>query len=398
MIEIIRGYSGYYKGVYLRSSYEYAYAVYLDHNNIIWRYEEKIFDLGECKYKPDFFIYDTDFRLKYIIEVKSGQKDQVSEAVKKINLMKQIYNIDCYLITRTELLDLYNRLPFSFTSKVNEWINSENTTIHSNMNGELNPHFGMKHNEETRTKIGMMTTLRWQDDKMRYKMMIGSKEGAQKVRKLKKGIFKKKRETRNCLMCDKIFTVIETSKQIFCSQTCGSKYNFHLATEVNVQNKQERYKDIKEFAIKWVKDNKEIINDANFSKINTALDPLINEIHNKFNIKDIRIISLAVTGDEQAGRRNLLSFLKDLISSDLNSSSTNEDLRNCVLNWCIENKEYINSLEFKKVQESLKPLADIIYDKFNLRDGRMRPIQDAILGSRKGMTELLRYLKNYVNN
>ncbi|SOC36186.1 hypothetical protein SAMN05877842_102144 [Ureibacillus acetophenoni] len=41
-----RGYASFYKGHYLRSSYEYAYAKYLDYHSIPWGYEVKVFDLG----------------------------------------------------------------------------------------------------------------------------------------------------------------------------------------------------------------------------------------------------------------------------------------------------------------------------------------------------------------
>ncbi len=49
-----RGYAGFYKGHYLRSSYEYAYAKFLDFHSVQWGYEEQTFDLGYKKYKPDF--------------------------------------------------------------------------------------------------------------------------------------------------------------------------------------------------------------------------------------------------------------------------------------------------------------------------------------------------------
>lgn len=59
-----RGYAGFYKGFYLRSSYEYAYAVYLDQMFIPWSYEDQVFDIEGKSYKPDFFFYDQFGKLK----------------------------------------------------------------------------------------------------------------------------------------------------------------------------------------------------------------------------------------------------------------------------------------------------------------------------------------------
>lgn len=78
LIEVItlnRGYAGFYKGHYLRSSYEYAYAKYLDYHSIPWSYEDEVFDLGYKKYKPDFFFYDSKGELIKIVEVKSRNRE-----------------------------------------------------------------------------------------------------------------------------------------------------------------------------------------------------------------------------------------------------------------------------------------------------------------------------------
>lgn len=37
---MIRGYSGYYNGIYLRSALEFAFAYYLDSKGIKWEYEK----------------------------------------------------------------------------------------------------------------------------------------------------------------------------------------------------------------------------------------------------------------------------------------------------------------------------------------------------------------------
>lgn len=72
----IRGIQGYYfnnslnKYVWLRSTYEYIYAVWLDYHNIIWDVEVKQFKLNDgTLYKPDFFIYENS-KLTKIVEIK----------------------------------------------------------------------------------------------------------------------------------------------------------------------------------------------------------------------------------------------------------------------------------------------------------------------------------------
>jgi len=49
-----------YKNVSMRSSWEVAYAKYLDKNNIKWLYESKTFNLGNCTYTPDFYLPETN--------------------------------------------------------------------------------------------------------------------------------------------------------------------------------------------------------------------------------------------------------------------------------------------------------------------------------------------------
>lgn len=77
-----RGIQGYYwnksfnKWVWLRSSYEFIYAKWLDSKNIIWDSEVKYFILpnGE-KYLPDFFIFKNDkITIESLVEIKGEYK------------------------------------------------------------------------------------------------------------------------------------------------------------------------------------------------------------------------------------------------------------------------------------------------------------------------------------
>lgn len=78
----------YYKGICFRSTYEHTRAKFLDSLGIIWKYEEKTFDLGINSYTPDFFIYDIYNNLIRIEEVKGWFTDDAKE---KIKLFKEQY-------------------------------------------------------------------------------------------------------------------------------------------------------------------------------------------------------------------------------------------------------------------------------------------------------------------
>lgn len=70
-----KGIQGYYynnsikKYVWLRSTYEFIYAKFLDKNNIKWNVEVKTYQLENTTYRPDFFIYKDD-KIEKIVEIK----------------------------------------------------------------------------------------------------------------------------------------------------------------------------------------------------------------------------------------------------------------------------------------------------------------------------------------
>ena len=76
--------AGYYKEVWMRSSYERAYAKHLDKNNIKWKYEPRVFKLKNKSYKPDFYLQ----KEKIYVEIKGWM---TFEALEKIKEFKKIY-------------------------------------------------------------------------------------------------------------------------------------------------------------------------------------------------------------------------------------------------------------------------------------------------------------------
>lgn len=93
----------------MRSSWEIAYAKWLDKNNIEWRYELNTFDLGDTCYTPDFYLPETN---EYI-EVKGYFPKKIKE---KIELFKQLYhNINFKVLLGKDLFKLGIPIPERFT-------------------------------------------------------------------------------------------------------------------------------------------------------------------------------------------------------------------------------------------------------------------------------------------
>jgi endogenous inhibitor of DNA gyrase (YacG/DUF329 family) len=303
-----RGYAGFYKGHYLRSSYEYAYCKYLDFSLIQWGYEDKVFDLGYKLYKPDFFFYDKSNKLEKIVEIKSRNQEAKNNARKDLKTIEEKYQIKCELISYEDLLKIYKELPFSLTSTIDEWINSNDTTINKAAFGELNGHFNLKHSKDSKKRIGEHTKMLWATESTAKKRML---EGLRKSGLAQKGKLKKPRLTRFCEECGQEFTVIESSHQKFCSQSCAGKDAIKVATEIYVENRLNVHHDIKEYIIQWSKENRDIVLATPLNKIKTTIKPLLEDIQKQFGVKDLRVISKSVFGEDR-GRKELLKFMKQV--------------------------------------------------------------------------------------
>ena len=95
------GKGGYYKGIWLRSSYEILFAILLDLKGIEWDYEPKAFDLGNATYIPDFYLPEED---KYI-EIK-GYFDKRTKD--KLLLFEKMYpDIKLEIVMKPHLQALY---------------------------------------------------------------------------------------------------------------------------------------------------------------------------------------------------------------------------------------------------------------------------------------------------
>jgi hypothetical protein len=102
------GKGAYYNGIWMRSSYEIAYAKWLDKNNMKWLYEPKAFEITyeyngkdkEGTYRPDFYLPETD---EYI-ELKGYWRDDAK--VKFESFKEQYPMINIKLLMQKDLKDL----------------------------------------------------------------------------------------------------------------------------------------------------------------------------------------------------------------------------------------------------------------------------------------------------
>jgi hypothetical protein len=116
-----RGIQGYYwndslkKYVWLRSSWEFIYAKWLNKNNIIWDVEIVSYRLSDGTiYRPDFFIFNENNEIKKVVEIKGYWKNRLY----KTFLLKEEYNVDIITI---ENIKPYCDNKLTLNEEINIW-------------------------------------------------------------------------------------------------------------------------------------------------------------------------------------------------------------------------------------------------------------------------------------
>jgi hypothetical protein len=89
-----------YKNILMRSTWEAAYAKWLDKQGIQWQYEPKTFDLGKTTYTPDFYLPETDT----YVEIKGRWRDDAKKKFKMFQ--KKYYSMNIILLKEKELRQL----------------------------------------------------------------------------------------------------------------------------------------------------------------------------------------------------------------------------------------------------------------------------------------------------
>lgn len=310
MKRVTRGYSGYYKNIYLRSSLEFCFAYYLDHLKIEWEYESETFYFEDSTYKPDFFIKENG-KLIEIVEIKGAENYE--SGLKKVETLQQHLSIPIKIYTKKDLTLLYrNFMPISLNKAINIWQNEFGARVDINQSiGENNPMWGIKQSEKTKELISKKAKERFRDQTYKKKIIDSLIEHNRLNNFDFLRVNKVPRIIKTCA-CGNLFEVTEKSKRKFCSKSCGSKNAFKIATSNKSNIKKEIRNDIRDCVISWCKDNKDLVLKTKFNKI-TDLQPLFDLINENFKITDLRTISLSVL-NKKSSRKELLQYLKSICS------------------------------------------------------------------------------------
>jgi len=102
--KVTHGKGNKYNNYYMRSSYEIAYAKWLDSNNIKWVYEPVAFKVDsngkQTTYRPDFYLPETD---EYI-EIKGWWRDDAKE--KFLEFRKKYPLINLAVLEKEQLIEM----------------------------------------------------------------------------------------------------------------------------------------------------------------------------------------------------------------------------------------------------------------------------------------------------
>lgn len=310
----VRGYTGWYKEIYLRSFLEFAYAYYLDNKHVNWKYEQEIFYLDEeVSYKPDFYIYDNKNNLIKIVEVKgNGNKET---GILKAELFRQKYSHKLEMIFYKDLVKLYREeMPMRLNTAKNKWINDYGATLENKLDGEYNPMFGRKQSEKTRKLISKKAKLRFDTGKYfetNTKKMIEYNRSTNYEHTRRR---RSEREQRVCLYekCAEIFEVTIASKKRYCTHECVLRNNSKMANEAYLKKVKSSHEQIAQCVHEWSLKNKCAITNMKLNRIKEPLTPMYDLIEKSIGIKDIRTITIAVLGEDK-GRKELVKYLKEYI-------------------------------------------------------------------------------------
>ena len=314
-----RGYSGYYNGIYLRSALEFAYAYYLDHHNINWKYEIKLFKLNDSIYKPDFFIYDKDWNFLEIIEVKGSGFEEKGK--RRLEEFSSKYPYPITLVTYKDILKLYqDGMPIRFHRAKRMWVEDYGASLgHTNISGENNPMYGRKQTLKTRKLIS---------DKAKKRFGKGSPYLQTNTQKMidfnRRNNFEHTRKQRvervenTCLSCGKVFQTTEKSERPYCSHVCfrRSDYNrerMSLVAQKQIAKYEAKASDVRETILEWAIKNKATLLEVKFNAIHESLHGLYETLEEKYDIVDKRTISKTIFGKD-TGQKKLVKYLQEYVT------------------------------------------------------------------------------------
>ena len=241
-----RGYSGWHTTwdghvVFLRSKREFVYAIFLDKNMARYLTEQSVFKIEEENYKPDFFIYDNDYKeLLKIVEVKENRK--AAEPYFSFVEWFKVIGIEYEIVYDT------NRIQRRWVTdeEVQQWVNNYLSAYPQfDMIGNKNPMFGVKHSEKTKTLIGKRTREYMKDATIKHKHSKAlrnfwasqdGKKAKMEYAELRHDEARQRRlddplEAKSCEICSNEFQVEASSERTTCSASCAHKLNWRTGKE-----------------------------------------------------------------------------------------------------------------------------------------------------------------------
>lgn len=278
----IRGYQGFYKNMYLRSSYEYVYCIILETLGVEYKYEEKIYDLGYTRYKPDFHIY-RDGKLVEITEIKSERRSEIKKAKYKISALKRQVDVPIKIYHFLDLKRLCEESGLDIKTLISKW--REISTGYT-AKGDKNPMYKISHTDTTKKLIGKKSLERWKDpefvEKIKKSYPVYTNENPHPL----KGRIKSERVSVNCLECNKPFVKIVSDVKVYCSKACSLVSATKIAHDTITKNRKKLHKNIKMDIFMHINKHPNLIVDGE----NKGLYKELLQITSKHGINDIRTV------------------------------------------------------------------------------------------------------------
>lgn len=313
MASTFYGYSGVYKGYYLRSSLEYIYARYLDYKGISWTYESATYTLSNgVRYKPDFLLETEQY-----VEIKGVFN--YAHDLPKIKQFQAEFKAQVVVIQEKDLRSLIKSTPFVFEQLRREW-KSQAKVRGMEISGQRNPMYGITQSEDTRAKIAAKAKARFQDPVFRAKFLNSDRK--RRYHESRKGVKTGplvERVSIICKYCGTEFWVTpgmarRKGKQ-FCSYTCS----------VNAQHGKTATTglEIREQVLAFALDHAEDLFSVKLNKLKPLFAPLYNSIAEQHGIIDIRTICQTVVG-KPCSRKELLFFLRAYVENVRGTTANQE--------------------------------------------------------------------------
>jgi len=153
-----KGYIGYHITwdgikVFLRSKAEFIYARVLDHEKIPYKLECVIYKINGKNYKPDFFIFDSNYKnILSIVEIKGlDDKKTATDYLTKFKPYFTSIGIKYDAVWKYQALIT----KYGLKEDIDAWVDQslKNYDFISDTRGENNPMYGIRHSIETKDLI-----------------------------------------------------------------------------------------------------------------------------------------------------------------------------------------------------------------------------------------------------